>query len=133
MALRRYTTVVDCVDVPALARWWAEVLGWRATFEADDEVVLVPPHASPELLARTPREQVPPGSVFVPVSEPKTVNNRLHLDLGPHSSDDRDAEVTRLLALGATPVDVGQSGAATWDVLDDPERDEFCVLSARDR
>jgi hypothetical protein len=56
------------------------------------------------------------------------VKNRLHLDLVP---DDQAAEVERLEAMGARPVDVGQTGAETWVVLADPEGNEFCVLSAR--
>ena len=44
---------------------------------------------------------------------------------------DRDAELERLLAHGATPVDVGQGADATWDVLADPEGNEFCILMRR--
>ena len=132
MALRWYSTVVDCVDVAAQAQWWAHALGWQTVYAAEDEVVLVPAHASLELIRSTPWEQVPPGLVFVAVPEGKSVKNRLHLDLAPHTSDDRDAEIARLEALGARRVDVGQSGDATWDVLADPEGNEFCVLSARD-
>jgi hypothetical protein len=53
------------------------------------------------------------------------VKDRLHLDFRP---DDRDAEVARLLALGATHVDIGQ-GHQSWVVLADPPGNEFCVLS----
>lgn len=133
MALRWYTTVVDCHDVAAQARWWAEVLGWKIVYEAPDEVVIVPGHVTPDLADRTPWEEIGPGLVFVPVAEPKRAKNRLHLDLAPHLTDDRSAEIERLLAMGATRVDVGQSDTATWDVLADPEGNEFCVLSARDR
>jgi hypothetical protein len=65
---------------------------------------------------------------FLPVSEIKTVKNRLHFDLradGPKTS----AELRRLLGLGATCVDVGQPPAATWVVLADPEGNEFCLLA----
>jgi hypothetical protein len=51
----------------------------------------------------------------------------LHLDFRP---DDRDAEVDRLVGLGAARVDIGQ-GEQTWVVLADPEGNEFCVLSSR--
>jgi hypothetical protein len=78
-------------------------------------------------------ERVPPGLVFVPVPEGKTVKNRLHLDLAPHTTDDRAAEIERVLALGATRVDVGQTSDVSWDVFADPEGNEFCILSARDR
>jgi hypothetical protein len=83
MALRWYSIVVDCRDVRAQAAWWAEALGWKEIYEADDEVVLVPQHASEELLRSMPWAQVPPGLVFVPVPEGKTVKNRLHIDLAP--------------------------------------------------
>ena len=62
----------------------------------------------------------------------KQVKNRLHIDLAPHTSDDRDAEIARLLERGATRVDIGQSDDVDWDVFADPEGNEFCVLSARD-
>jgi predicted enzyme related to lactoylglutathione lyase len=61
----------------------------------------------------------------MPVSDPKTVKNRLHFDLAP---DDQQAEVERILALGARRVDVGQGEAVGWVVLADPEGNEFCVL-----
>jgi len=132
VGLRWYSVVVDCRDVAAQAAWWAAALGWKKEYEAADEVALVPQHASSELVRSTPWEQVPPGLVFVPVPEGKTVKNRLHLDLAPHTGDDRDAEIARLVELGATHVAVGQDESATWDVLADPEGNEFCVLSARD-
>jgi hypothetical protein len=68
-----------------------------------------------------------PGLLFVPVTQPKPGKNRLHLDFRP---DDRDAEVKRLVELGATRSDVGQ-GEQSWVVLADPEGNEFCVLGSR--
>jgi hypothetical protein len=133
MALRWYTVVVDCADVRAQARWWAAALDWELVYDADDEAVVVPPHLAnddpipPERWASTA-----PGLVFVPVPEGKTVKNRLHLDLAPHTTQDRDAEIQRLLDLGARRADVGQDrGSVSWEVLQDPEGNEFCVLSAR--
>jgi hypothetical protein len=70
---------------------------------------------------------VSPDLVFGRVPEAKTIKNRLHLDLRP---DDRDAHVQRLLDLGATPADVGQTGSESWVVLADPEGNEFCGLSS---
>lgn len=99
MALRWYSTVVDCRDVAAQADWWAAALGWKKALEADDEVVLVPQHATLELVQSLPWEQVPPGLVFVPVSEGKSVKNRLHLELATHTSDDRDAEIAGRLTV----------------------------------
>ena len=132
MGLRWYTIVIDCLDVAAQAEWWRETLGWRTVYEADDEVVIVPAHVTEELEQATPWEERGPGLVFVPVPENKTVKNRLHIDLAPHTSDDRDAQIAALLERGATLVDVGQSNDVSWTVLADPEGNEFCVLSSRD-
>ncbi len=55
------------------------------------------------------------------------VKNRLHLDLRPADSSDQESEFARLLALGATSVDIGQ-GEVPWHVLADPEGNEFCLL-----
>ena len=129
MGVRWYTVVVDCHDIAAQARWWAEVLGWRTAFEAEDEVVLVPPHALDET-RDIPLLERGAGLVFVPVPEGKTVKNRLHIDLAPGPDDDQAAEVARLEALGATRVDIGQ-GEQPWVVMADPEGNEFCVLTPR--
>jgi len=68
--------------------------------------------------------------VFVPVAEPKTGKNRVHLDLATESAAHQAAEVERLLALGAVPADIGQRDVP-WTVLADPEGNEFCVLDPR--
>jgi hypothetical protein len=109
-------TTVDARDPRALGLWWRHALGWVVVSEDPDEFEIRPTAGRR------------PGLLFVRVSEPKTTTkNRLHLDFRP---DDRDAEVERLLALGATRVDVGQ-GEQTWIVLGDPEGNEFCVLGSR--
>ena len=122
MPLRWQATCIDASDPPALARWWAELLGWRLTFEDDDgdEVALEPPEGSAE-------DGVSPDLLFLRVPEGKAVKNRLHIDLRP---EDRDAEVARAEALGARRVDVGQGDDKTWVVLADPEGNEFCILRA---
>lgn len=131
MALRWYSVVVDCHDARKQAQWWAQALDWTLFHESDDECVLIPAWVDEEWMRKTPWDRIGPGMVFVPVPEGKTVKNRLHLDLAPHTSQDRDAEIARLEALGARRVDVGQSEETTWTVLADPEGNEFCVLSAR--
>ena len=133
MALRWYSVVVDAHDIAAQARWWAGVLGWRITYEDAHEVEVLRPDAGTGPVAADAWVGTPPGLCFVPVPEGKTVKNRLHIDLAPHMSADRDAEIARLLALGATEVDVGQRDDVAWTVLADPEGNEFCVLSSRDR
>jgi predicted enzyme related to lactoylglutathione lyase len=118
MTLRVQAIDVDANDPSALAGFWQELLGWRRTYEGEDEVVLEPPAGSPE-------DGVAPDLLFLKVPEGKQGKNRLHLDLRP---DDRDAEVARAEALGATRVDVGQDDAVTWVVLADPEGNEFFIL-----
>jgi hypothetical protein len=117
MVISQFT--FDAADPVGLARWWASALGWRLAWEpegADDEEV-----------------EIEPGDgsathwLFVPVSEGKTVKNRVHPDLRPPDGSSQQAELERLLALGARPVDVGQ-GDVTWHVLADPEGNEFCLL-----
>ena len=108
--------VVDATDPARLARWWAEALGYQIVAEEPDEVEI---RGAPDQL---------PGLIFVPVPEAKTVKNRLHIDLRP---DDQDAELERLVDMGARHVDVGQGDDATWVVLADPEGNEFCVLRAK--
>ncbi|MDT7573449.1 MAG: hypothetical protein QOE05_3623 [Actinomycetota bacterium] len=120
MGLRWQSVCIDAHDGAAQARFWAAVLGWRITFEDPDEVVLEPPAGSPE-------DGVAPDLLFLTVPEDKTVKNRLHIDLRP---EDREAEVRRIEALGATRVDIGQGPDVTWVVLADPEGNEFCVLRA---
>jgi hypothetical protein len=117
--LRLWTIDVDAVDPAKLGRWWAEALGWKIFFEDDD---------GEEVVVTTEDERFP-GIVFLRVPDDKRVKNRLHLDFVP---DDRDREVDRLLGMGATRADVGQTGEETWVVLADPEGNEFCVLSARE-
>lgn len=132
MVLRWYSVVVDCHDVRKQADWWAEALGWKTIYATDDECVNVPGWVDEDSLKDVPWERLGPGMVFVPVPEGKTVKNRLHLDLAPHTSQDRDAEITRLESLGARRADVGQPADASFTVLTDPEGNEFCVLSSRD-
>jgi catechol 2,3-dioxygenase-like lactoylglutathione lyase family enzyme len=109
--------IVDAADPRRLADFWAAVLGWQLTGRYEGAVEIAgPPGEGPSL-------------VFVPVPEPKTIKNRLHVDVNPVGCDQAQ-EVERLIGLGARRVDVGQ-GAQSWVVLADPEGNEFCVLRAR--
>jgi Glyoxalase-like domain len=118
MTIRIQNISIDCLDPVRLAAFWAEALGWRITSVEPEEVVLEPPVGSLE-------EGIVPDVLFLPVPEDRVAKNRLHLDLRP---SDQFAEVQRLLELGATHVDIGQSNECTWVVLADPEGNEFCVL-----
>jgi hypothetical protein len=135
MSLHFYAVVVDSRDAHAQARWWAQTLDYVIVYESDEGAVIVPPwvDAGAHIGVEEWRRQ-PQGLIFVPVPEGKTVKNRLHIDLAPHLSEDREAEIAGLLARGATVADVGQDvDGVPWTVMADPEGNEFCVLTARDR
>jgi len=112
---RWYSVVVDCNHIAREAAFWQAVLGYKRVYEADDEIAI------------TNDAESEPGLVFVTVPEAKTTKNRLHIDLAP---DDMDAEVERIIGLGATRADVGQRDVP-WVVLRSPEGNELCVLTAR--
>ncbi len=123
MPTRLVHLVVDAAEPTRLARFWAGALGWVVAAEEADEVDVWPSGFSYPDPAALPL-------VFVPVREPKTGKNRVHLDLATESAAHQAAEVERLLALGAVPADIGQRDVP-WTVLADPEGNEFCVLDPR--
>jgi hypothetical protein len=112
----------DCPDPYALAQFWSAVTG-RPLNEEDFPG---DPEASIELANGT-------TLFFNEVPEPKVVKNRVHVCLRPDGP--RDAEVDRLLGLGASLVaDLRRPDGTGWAVLADPEGNEFCVLrSAAER
>ena len=115
MTLRLTEICVDAHDMEALSAWWSTVLGWPAEPTEDGDIALrAPGGAGPDWL-------------FLTVPDDKTVKNRIHFDFTP---DDQQAEVDRVLGLGARHVDIGQ-GEQSWVVLADPEGNEFCILSAK--
>ena len=116
MPVHVHHIVIDAHDLTALADFWAEALRWSVLSTRDREVVV------------GPDVNAPIGLCFMPAGETrKSVKNRVHLDLTT-TADDRDAEIERLLGLGARRVDIGQTGEESWDVLADPEGNEFCVV-----
>lgn len=112
---------IDSHDPRKLGGFWKEALGLEVVHEDDD--------ADEYALAGKGRMGTSWSILFYRTPDSKTVKNRLHLDLIPDT--DREAEVQRLEALGATRADIGQ-GEVTWTVMADPEGNEFCVLSPRD-
>jgi catechol-2,3-dioxygenase len=118
MANRITSLCLDCTDADLLAGFWSEVLGWTITDRDEDGVRIAAGNSAPFAIDFL---RVPDG--------PKRVKNRLHLDLNA-TDRDQDAELARLLELGAREVDIGQ-GDQTWYVLADPEGNEFCLLRSR--
>jgi len=127
MGSRLTEIVVDCRDPVAQAAFWAAVLGYHVVRSAHGQVEIAAWPREPADLAEQVRQApVVPALVFVTVPEGKAVKNRLHLDVRP-ADGSIEAEVARLVALGARRADVGQ-GSQPWAVLADPEGNEFCVL-----
>ncbi len=103
---------IDCADPQRLVAFWTEAADYRVANDFGGFVILVP--ASGQGLALG-LQQVP---------EQRVGKNRAHIDW---HADDRPAEVERLVKLGATVVDEQSVPGLTWNVLADPEGNEFCV------
>lgn len=122
--------LADCGFVGALAcdgsqqvgYFWSRALGWPLVWDQDQETAIRSPSSGPKITWGG----LPPT--------PRTAKNRLHFDLAPSAQSSQEAEVERLLSLGATRVDVGCSGSSRV-VLADPDGNEFCLLppGQRDR
>ncbi len=125
MANRITCVVVDCTDPERLAGFWCAVLGWERRDDAggDEPWIEIGPPGQPEY-------GPVPTLLFQAVPDPTPGKRRLHLDLNA-TDRDQEAELARLLELGATPADVGQTGEESWHVLADPEGNQFCLLRSR--
>ncbi|MFD4728038.1 VOC family protein [Streptomyces seoulensis] len=123
MACRISELVIDAADPERLAVFWSGVLGYAELGREDDgSIEIGPPGAGfggPQ-----------PTLVLSPTADPRPAKLRLHIDVSPTDRDQR-AELDRLLALGARPADIGQTGEESWHVLLDPEGNEFCLLRRR--
>ena len=112
---------IDARDPVALAEFWSAALGYRVgdLDRAGDYLDLVPPQAAL------------PVVYLQRVSEPKQTKNRLHLDLYVL---DPQSTIARLVEIGArviSPVRTGSEGG-WWQVLVDPEGNEFCVCQSEE-
>jgi catechol 2,3-dioxygenase-like lactoylglutathione lyase family enzyme len=118
--------LADCGFIGALAcdgsqevgYFWAKALDWPLVWDQDQETAIRSPHGGPKITWGGP-----------PVAQ-KTGKNRLHFDIAPPADGDQQAEVDRLISLGATRIDIGQ-GEVSWVVMADPDGNEFCVLTPR--
>jgi Glyoxalase-like domain len=135
-----FQVAIDAADPHGLARFWAAVVDYdiedhhdlvRQVLDAgyateDDTIELDGRLAWRTAAACRDRSGTGPRLLFQFVPEPKTVKDRIHLDLhfGPER---RDAEVERIIGLGATKLWDGSQGPNVWVTLADPEGNEFCV------
>lgn len=111
MSISAYAIVFDCGDALKLAQFWSAVLDRPVGAEPSAEFASIGDG----------------GISFYQVPEPKTVKNRVHLDL---SAADLDGEVERITSLGAREVARFDEDGARWVTLTDPEGNEFDVVAA---
>ena len=109
---------ISCDGSQEVGYFWSEALGWPLVWDQDQETAIRSPRGGPKITWGGP-----------PLM-PKTGKNRLHFDIAPPVDGDQQAEVDRLVSLGATPIDIGQ-GEVSWVVMADPDGNEFCVLTPR--
>ncbi len=120
MTCRVSHTSFDCTNAYELSEWWKPVLGYvdppdDPNAPGHEECMIVDAATGHALL-------------FIEVPEAKSVKNRAHLDLRP-TDRRRDAEIERVLGLGATQIaDLRNPDGTGWMVLADPEGNEFCIL-----
>jgi hypothetical protein len=136
-----FQVAIDCSAPHELADWWAEALGWQV--ETQDEAFIrrmIDVGAASEKDTTRHRGALVwragaainspdpgrPRVLFQEVPESKSVKNRIHLDVRV-GADRRQAEVDRLVRLGATELWRGAQGPHEWVTLADPEGNEFCV------
>ncbi len=117
MGARFTELVIDSRDPERLAAFWAAVLDYKIVDRGPAGEVEISGGGYPTI-------------VFVPVPEPKTIKNRLHIDVNPTETDQSN-ELRRLIRLGARRVNVGQGNDVSWIVLADVEDNEFCLLRRR--
>lgn len=112
MVLKPGMVTIDCADPQSLAAFWTEAAGYRIAGDYG-AFLLLSPVDGPGLSL---------GLQKVP--EFRVGKNRVHVDF---HADDREAEVRRLVGLGATVLDEHEVPGLRWTVLADPEGNEFCV------
>lgn len=136
---------IDCADPHPLAEWYAELLGWVYEEQDEDFIrrMIAEGHATEDdttthngklvwLAAAINhpggKDSGRPRILFQKVPEPKTVKNRIHLDLRPNEGDpDKEELLQRVLDRGAKELWRANEGPHGWIVIADPEGNEVCL------
>ena len=139
MTTPTFQIAIDCSKPHSLVRFWAEITGYRiedhhdmieqmldAGYATRDDAIEIDGRLHwAEASACDDPAGVGPRLLFQKVPEPKTVKDRVHLDL--QFGDSREAAIERATALGATKLWDGRQGPHTWVTFADPEGNEFCI------
>ena len=110
---------ITCDGTRDVGHFWSSALGWPLVWDQGDETAIRAPDLAGPMITW--------GGVL---RHPKLGKNRLHLDIAPFADGDQQAEVERLVTLGARRIDIGE-GDVDWVVMADPDGNEFCVLTPR--
>jgi hypothetical protein len=138
-----FQVAFDAANPMALAEFWAAALGYIVqpppegfeSWEAFADAVGIPEADRGNLAAVIDPDGGGPRILFQKVPEAKTIKNRVHLDVNvtdrESSAEEQrstiDAEVDRLVAVGANRLDDFDGPTGTWTVMQDVEGNEFCV------
>jgi predicted enzyme related to lactoylglutathione lyase len=116
MSLQLQNVTFDCADPRRVGGFWSEVLGVDLEPGVSEFYAAIAPAGGPRWL-------------FLKVPEPKTAKSRMHVDF---VAEDAEAEIGRIVALGATRVAEKDEWGVRWTVLMDPEGHEFCIAHGSD-
>jgi hypothetical protein len=129
MTVRIASVTFDCADASTLGRFWSAALGRPLDANPSGDFATIGFAGRRDTVGWAPAERDDDQTwMFVKVPESKIAKNRMHLDL---MAPDPEAEVSRLVELGATRVADMDEYGYTWTVMADPEGNEFCVAKAR--
>jgi hypothetical protein len=129
MTVQIASVTFDCADALVVGRFWSAALGRPLDPEASSDFATIGFAGRRDSVGWAPvKRDGDPTWMFAKVPEPKTAKNRLHLDL---MTPDPEAEIARLVGLGATRVANVEEYGYEWTVMTDPEGNEFCVAKAR--
>jgi predicted enzyme related to lactoylglutathione lyase len=128
MTVRIASVTFDCADALTLGQFWSAALGRQLDENASSVFATIGFAGRRDTVGWSQVEpDTDPTWMFTKVPETKTAKNRMHLDL---MAPDPEAEVDRLVELGATKVADTNEYGYTWTVMTDPEGNEFCVAKA---
>jgi hypothetical protein len=125
MALKLAAVTIDCDDALTVAQFWSAALNRPIDPNPSSDFASI--GMTEHRDTRGWRLGDDPTWLFAKVPEPRTAKNRMHVDM---TAPDREAEVARLVELGATRVADMDEWGYQWTVLQDPEGNEFCVAHA---
>jgi Glyoxalase-like domain len=128
MSVKLAAVTIDCDDALTVARFWSAALDRPLDADASAEFASIGMPGHRDTTGWSICGEDHPTWLFAKVPEPKSAKNRMHVDL---AALDHEAEVARLVELGATRVTDMDEWGYRWTVLQDPEGNEFCVAQLR--